>query len=183
MVITNRKEWLHLNFHNDIEYTIFEFISIQFNFHFSIGSWKQNIRIKLKKKISHEGRGMFDNGNGNWCMLGRAFVCRTGHFSVEPGFFVSNHAFCCRTGLFMSNECYNAYYHLYVHYKNSVDKLAFTSNLPNEVQGPSIIIISYNKGIESRFHISCRLIITCGRGMSTGDDDILHVYTYVLKGE
>ena len=50
---------------------------------------------------------MFDNGNVNWCMLGRAFLCRTGHFCVEPGFFVSNHAFCCRTGLFVSNECYN----------------------------------------------------------------------------
>ena len=43
---------------------------------------------------------MFDNGNVNWCMLGRAFLCRTEHFCVEPGFFVSNHAFCCRTGLF-----------------------------------------------------------------------------------
>ena len=44
---------------------------------------------------------MFDNGNVNWCMLGRAFLCRTGHFCVEPGFFVSNHAFLCRTGLFL----------------------------------------------------------------------------------
>ena len=44
---------------------------------------------------------MFDNGNVNWCMLGRAFLCRTGHFCVEPGIFVSNHAFCCWTGLFL----------------------------------------------------------------------------------
>ena len=44
---------------------------------------------------------MFDNGNVNWCMLGRAFLCRTGHFCVEPGIFVSNHAFCYRTGLFL----------------------------------------------------------------------------------
>ena len=43
------------------------------------------------------GGGMFDNGNVNWCILGRAFFCRTGHFSVKPGFFLSNHAFCCRT--------------------------------------------------------------------------------------
>ena len=28
MAITNRKEWLHFNFHNDIEYTNFEFLSI-----------------------------------------------------------------------------------------------------------------------------------------------------------
>ena len=40
-------------------------------------------------------------------MLGRAFLCRTGHFCVKPDFFVSNHAFCCRTGLFVSNKCYN----------------------------------------------------------------------------
>ena len=44
---------------------------------------------------------MFDNGNVHWCMLGRAFLCRTGHFCVERGFFVSKHAFCCRTGLFL----------------------------------------------------------------------------------
>ena len=40
-------------------------------------------------------------------MLGRAFLCRTGHYCVKPGIFVSNHAFCCRTGLFVSDECYN----------------------------------------------------------------------------
>ena len=47
---------------------------------------------------------MFDNGNVNWCMLGRAFFAskrafmyRTMHFAVEPGFFVSN-------------ECYNIEY-------------------------------------------------------------------------
>ena len=50
---------------------------------------------------------MFDNGNVKWCMLGRAFLCRT-------GIFVSNRAFLCRTmhfavepGFFVSNECYN----------------------------------------------------------------------------
>ena len=37
---------------------------------------------------------MFGNGSVNWCMLGRAFLCRTMHFAIEPGFFVSN-------------ECYN----------------------------------------------------------------------------
>ena len=48
------------------------------------------------------GGSVFDNGNINWCMLGggifvsnRAFLCRTMHFAIEPGFF-------------MSNECYNA---------------------------------------------------------------------------
>ena len=75
--------------------------------------------MKLEKKhFSQEGGGgMFDNGNVNWCMLGRAFLCRTGHFCVEPGIFVSNRAFLCRTmhfavepGIFVSNECYNSKY-------------------------------------------------------------------------
>ena len=44
---------------------------------------------------------MFDNGNVNWCMLGRAFFCRTGHFSVEPGFF-------------LLNECYNQLYPIHL---------------------------------------------------------------------
>ena len=33
---------------------------------------------------------MFDNSNGNLCILGRAFLCRTRHFD-------SHHAFLCRT--------------------------------------------------------------------------------------
>ena len=82
---------------------IFEY-QYNFVFHFSMGSWKQNIWIKLEK-ISLRGRGMFDNGNGNWCMLGRAFVsnrtflCRTMYFCVEPGIFVSNRGFLCRTSV------------------------------------------------------------------------------------
>ena len=41
-------------------------------------------------------------------------ACWGGHFSVEPGIFLSNRAFFCRTmhfavepGFFLSNECYN----------------------------------------------------------------------------
>ena len=65
-----------------------------------------------KKYFSQEGGGMFDNGNVNWCMLGRASLCLAGHFCIEPGFFCveptilrSNRAFLC--GFFVSNECYN----------------------------------------------------------------------------
>ena len=59
--------------------------------------------------------GVFDNGNVNWCMLGRAFLCRTGHFCVEPGFFcvepcilLSNRAFLCRTSVMntQNKACY-----------------------------------------------------------------------------
>ena len=108
MVITNRKESLHFKFHNGIEY-----IRIQtniFSFSFIYGILKTKYLNNIAKKISHRRRrgGMFDNGNINWCMLGRAFLCRTGgHFCVEPGIFVSSHAFCnraflCRTSVIIS---------------------------------------------------------------------------------
>ena len=70
-----------------------------------MGSSKQNIGIKLEKIFLTGEMGVFDNGNVNWCMLGgggggggggvsnRAFLCRTMHFAVEPGFFVSNECF------------------------------------------------------------------------------------------
>ena len=51
--------------------------------------------------------GMFDNGNVNWCMLGRVFLCRTGHFCVEPGFLCRTMHFAADPGFFVSNECYN----------------------------------------------------------------------------
>ena len=57
-----------------------------------------------KKSLSEEG--VFDNGNGNWCILGRAFLCRTGHFCVEPCIFVSIRAFLCRTMYFLSNMAF-----------------------------------------------------------------------------
>ena len=47
---------------------------------------------------------MFDNGNVYWCMLRRAFLCRTGHFCVELGFLCMN--FTVEPGIFVSNECY-----------------------------------------------------------------------------
>ena len=49
---------------------------------------------------------LFDNGNCNWCKLGMAFFCGTGHFCVGR-IFVSNLVFLCRTSLFVPNECYN----------------------------------------------------------------------------
>ena len=45
---------------------------------------------------------MFDNGNGNWCILGRVFLCRTWHFCDEQCIFVLTHPFSCRRV-----ECYN----------------------------------------------------------------------------
>ena len=81
--------WIHMNI-----------VSFSFLYWFLKTKYWNKIE---KKNISHRrGGGMFDNGNVNWCMLGRAFLCRTGHFCVEPGFFVSNHPFCCQTGLFFS---------------------------------------------------------------------------------
>ena len=63
----------------------------------------------METKYLSEGGGMLDNGNGKWCMLGMAFLRRTGHFCVKPWIFVPNRAFLCRTGFFVSNECYNTY--------------------------------------------------------------------------
>ena len=71
-----------------------------------MGSYKQNIGIKLEKSISHM-RGVFDNGNVNWCMLGRAFLCRTGHLCVKPGFLCQTMHFAVEPGFLVSNECYN----------------------------------------------------------------------------
>ena len=107
-------------FHND-----FKYIDYQYHFHFSIGSSKLNISIKLRKTLRGSvcvrvcvcvcvcvcggggggggGRGV-DNGNGNWCMLGRAFLCRTWYFCVEPCIYVSHWAFVCPTGLFVLNK-------------------------------------------------------------------------------
>ena len=74
---------------------------------------------KLEKNISQRrGGGMFDNGNVNWCILGRAFFCRTGHFSVEPGFFsvepcilLSNRAFLCRTSVIITIITWHFQFH------------------------------------------------------------------------
>ena len=77
------------------------------SFLFLYGFWETKYLNKIGKiYFSQEGGGMFDNGNVNWCMLGRAFLRQTGHFLVEPGIFVSNDAFYCRTGFFVSNESY-----------------------------------------------------------------------------
>ena len=132
MVITNRKEQLHSNLHNDIEYIWIHINTISFFIYLWVlktGYWNT-----FGKNISHRraggwwvggggggggwgvgggggvgvgGGGGFDIGNGNWCMLGS-------HFCNEPGIFVSNRAFLCPTmhfgvepGFLVSNECYN----------------------------------------------------------------------------
>ena len=80
---------------------IFEY---QYNFIFvSLWALKNTIfEQKMEKKTSKEGGRMFDNGNGKWRMLdrvfflsNRVFLCQnmhigreTGHFCIEPGFFV-----------------------------------------------------------------------------------------------
>ena len=50
-----------------------------------------------KKYFSQEGGG---GGGGCLVMAMSTDACWGGHFCVEPGIFVSNHAFSCRTGLF-----------------------------------------------------------------------------------
>ena len=60
-----------------------------------------------KKYFSQEGCVcvcVFDNGNVNWCMLGRAFLCRTGHFCVQPCILLSNRAFLCQMSVIMLHE-------------------------------------------------------------------------------
>ena len=69
------------------------------NHKFLYGFLKTKKLIKLKKYFSEAG-GMFNNGNGNWCIMGRAFFCRTGHLCVEPCIFVLNRLFLCRPGFF-----------------------------------------------------------------------------------
>ena len=104
MVITNRKEYLHFNFQNEIEYIWIHINMISFSF---LYEFLKNYWNEIgKKKISH-GRG-----RGVWCMLGRAFLCRTGHlflcrtglFCVEPCILVSNRAFLSRKSVIIRNR-------------------------------------------------------------------------------
>ena len=108
MVITNRKEKLHFKFHNDIEYISIHINIISFSFLYGFLKTKYLNKIE-KKNVHHRRGGGVDDGNVNWCMLGRAFLC------VEPGIFVLNRALLSRTmhfavepGSFVSNECYNS---------------------------------------------------------------------------
>ena len=94
----HHKQKIIITFKFFIEYIWIHINIISFSFLYGFLKTKHWNKIG-KQHFPHEGGGMFDNGNVNWCMRGRAFLCRTGHFCVEPGFFVSNHAFCCRTGL------------------------------------------------------------------------------------
>ena len=55
---------------------------------------------KIRKRFSERRGPGVDNDNGNWYMLGRAFLCRTGHVCVEPCIFVSNRA------IFVSNRAF-----------------------------------------------------------------------------
>ena len=69
---------------------------------------------KLEKNISQRGGG----GGGGGCLIMAMSTDAFwgGHFSVEPGIFLSNRAFFCRTmhfavepGFFLSDECYNLF--------------------------------------------------------------------------
>ena len=77
----------------------------QYNFIF-ISLWlvknKNRILEQNRKKISHGGG--VDIGNGTWCMLVRACLCRTGHFCAEPCISVSNQAFLCGTSVLMHSK-------------------------------------------------------------------------------
>ena len=58
---------------------IFEY---QYDFIF-ISRWELKNKIyewNWKIHFSEKGGWLLDNGNGNWCMLSREFLCRTGHF-------------------------------------------------------------------------------------------------------
>ena len=77
---------------------IFEFISIPIHFHCSMGSWKLNIWIKSEKKYFSQ------EGNINWCMLWRAFLCRNRIFCVKPCILLSKPGFLCRTSVIILFE-------------------------------------------------------------------------------
>ena len=72
-----------------------------------MGSLKQNVWLKLENN--------FNKKKGGYLIKAMSTdACWVRQFCVEPGIFVSNHAFCCRTGHFAvesgfcaSNECYN----------------------------------------------------------------------------
>ena len=87
-------------------------ICFDINGSFSRASIPCNGFLKLDKmgkinSLRRGPRGVFDNGYGKWCMLNKAFWCRTWHFRVEPYIWLWNHAFVCHTGLFVSSECYD----------------------------------------------------------------------------
>ena len=122
------------------------------HFNFSIGSKKQNIGIKLEKNISHR-RGMFDNGNVNWCMFGRAFLCRTEHFCVNLSIFVSNRAFLCRTmhfavelGFFCVEWVlkWSIIYHHFYYYRVEVIKFNYNEKWMLYLQQLKLAIIVVN---------------------------------------
>ena len=48
---------------------------------------------------------VFDNGNVNWRMLGRAFLCRTGHFCVEAFFLCRTMHFAFEPGFLCCSGC------------------------------------------------------------------------------
>ena len=57
--------------------------------------------FKTQKKTIVIKRGrMFDNGNVKWCILGRVFLYRTGHFCVEPGFLYRTMHFAVESSFF-----------------------------------------------------------------------------------
>ena len=56
--------------------------------------------FKTKRLIMGHAGGA-DNGNGNWCMLGRAFLCWTGFLCVKPCILLPSRVIFCRTSIMM----------------------------------------------------------------------------------
>ena len=72
--LSNKKYQLQFTFHNGINIISFSFL------------YELLIQLYLNKigeMISQRRGSVFDNDKGDWCMLGRAFLCRTGF--QEPG--------------------------------------------------------------------------------------------------
>ena len=80
-------------------------------FSFLYGFLKTNCLNRIGKNISRRrgGGGMFDNVNGNWCMLGSAFFVSSRAFLCRTMYFLWNRAFLCQTRPSVSNECYDVY--------------------------------------------------------------------------
>ena len=129
---------------------------------------------------------MFDNSNVNWCMLGRAFC-------VEPGFFVSNLAFCCQTRLFL-NKFYNEHwtpwpenpgYHIQVWDKNMYPPTTEPPPPQRQVWSWQFIGTIFSKNVTGNFsdQITSRLCTNINYPMSLNPGEIrfkdgFHVYSW-----
>ena len=86
--------------------------------------------LVLKKIWEKNWKKIFLRGGGGGCLIMAMSTDAFwgGHFSVEPGIFLSNRAFFCRTmhfavepGFFVSDECYNVSYSTLNKGKNTED--------------------------------------------------------------